>query len=68
MPDTKTHASPSALPPTKAELEEWNALSREEQVKRYREALAHPDCNIVTDDTMADILAEAQARLAARRG
>jgi hypothetical protein len=68
MTKTKTRATPSALPPTKAELEEWNALSREEQVKRYREALAHPDCDIVTDDTMADILAEAQARFTARSG
>ena len=67
MTDTKTRAMPSPLPPTEVELAEWNALSREEQVSRYREALSHPDCDVVTDTTMAAILAEAQARLAARR-
>ena len=67
MTDAKTRAMPSPLPPTEAELAEWNALSREEQVNRYREALSHPDCDIVTETTMAEILAEAQARVAARR-
>jgi hypothetical protein len=67
MTDTKTRAMPSPLPPTEAELAQWNALSREEQVNRYREALSHPDCDIVTETTMAEILAEAQARGAARR-
>lgn len=56
--DMKTRAMPSPLPPTEAELAEWNALSREEQVNRYREALSHPDCDIVTETTMAEILAE----------
>jgi hypothetical protein len=67
MTNTKTRAMPSPLPPTEAELAEWNALSREEQVSRYREALSHPDCDVVTETTMAEILAEAQARVAARR-
>jgi hypothetical protein len=68
MTETKTRAMPSPLPPTEAELAEWNALTREEQVARYREALAHPDCAVTTDTTMAEILAEAQARVARRRG
>jgi hypothetical protein len=67
MTDSQTRAMPSPLPPTEAELAEWNALSREEQVRRYREALSHPDCDVVTDTTMAEILVEAQARVAARR-
>jgi hypothetical protein len=67
MTDTKTRAMPSPLPPTDAELAEWNALSREEQVSRYRDALSHADCAIVTETTMSEILAEAQARVAARR-
>jgi hypothetical protein len=65
--DLDALAVPSPRPPTEAELAAWNALSREEQVSRYREALSHPDCAIVTDTTMAEILAEAQARVAARR-
>lgn len=33
---------------------------------RYREALTHPDCSTVTDDSMNDILAAARARVAVR--
>jgi hypothetical protein len=57
---------PSAIPPTEAELEAWTALSREAQLSRYREALAHPDCSTVSGDSMNDILAAARARVAAR--
>jgi hypothetical protein len=67
MSDTKIRAMPSALPPTEAELAEWNALTRDEQIARYREYLSHPDCERVSSATMADILAEARERVAARR-
>jgi len=50
---------PSATP-SDAEIAEWHDLSREEQLRRYREALAHPDCGVVTDSTMSDILDTAQ--------
>jgi hypothetical protein len=66
MPDTKTHAMPSALPPCEAELAEWNALTRDEQIARYREFFAHPDCNIFTDETAEEIIAAAQTQAAAR--
>ena len=66
MTDTKTHAMPSPLPPTEAELAEWNALSRDEQIARFREYLSHPDCDRVSDATMADVLAEGRERVAAR--
>lgn len=56
---------PSATP-TEAELEAWAALPRDEQIARYREALAHPDCNTATDDSMSDILAAARQRVATR--
>lgn len=62
---TRTDAMPSATP-TEAELAAWAALSREAQVSRYREALTHPDCSAVTDDSMGDILAAARERVAAR--
>jgi hypothetical protein len=67
MSDATTRAMPSPLPPTEAELAEWRALTREEQLARYREALQSPDCERVSDASMGDILAEAQQRAAARR-
>jgi hypothetical protein len=57
--------SPSATP-SEAELAAWASLSREAQISRYRELLAHPDCDAVTNDDMSDILAAARARVAAR--
>jgi hypothetical protein len=68
MTDATTRAMPSALPPSEAELAEWQALSREEQLARYREVLRHPDCQRISDSTMSDIRAEAQRRAAASRG
>ena len=68
MPDTMAHIMPSPLPPTAAELAEWNALTRDEQIARYREYLAHPDCDRVSAATMSDVLTEARARVASRRG
>jgi hypothetical protein len=62
MNDTKTRAMPSPLPPTEAELAAWNALTRDEQIQRYREYLQHPDCQRISDATMDDILAEARRR------
>ncbi|MGO9744035.1 MAG: hypothetical protein ACLPN5_21450 [Roseiarcus sp.] len=64
LDDARLHVMPSALPPTEQELEAWRALSRDEQAQRYRDALADPDCAIPTDDTMAQILAEARAQVA----
>ena len=66
--DLDVHAAPSPLPPTKAELAAWNALTREEQVARYREFFAHPDSNTISPETPEQILAAARAQAAARRG
>ncbi|MGJ4947588.1 hypothetical protein [Bradyrhizobium sp. HKCCYLS20291] len=68
MSETKTDAYPSALPPSAAELAEWNALTRDEQIARVREFFAHPDCETFTDETAEDIIAAARQRAAARRG
>jgi hypothetical protein len=65
--DKLTRVMPSATP-TEAELAAWAALPRDEQVRRYQEALAHPDCGTTTDDTMSDILAAARQRIATRNG
>lgn len=62
--DKPARIMPSATP-TEAELAAWAALPRDEQVRRYQEALAHPDCSAPTDDTMIDILATARRRVAA---
>jgi hypothetical protein len=61
-----TRTMPSATP-TEAELAEWAALPRDEQVRRYHELFEHPDCNTFTSDTPDDILAAARQRVAARR-
>ena len=58
---------PSAIP-LEAELVAWAAPLRDEQVRRYREALADPDCGTPTDDTMSDILAAAQQPVVTRNG
>ncbi len=63
--DKPTRVMPSATP-TEAELAAWATLPRDEQVRRYQEALAHPDCSTPTDDSMSDILAAARRRVAAR--
>jgi hypothetical protein len=67
MTDTKLRPMPSPLPPTEAELEAWNALTRDEQIARYREYLSHPDCERASNATMADVLVEARERVAHRR-
>jgi hypothetical protein len=68
MTDTTTRTTLSALPLTEAQLAAWEALTRDEQVARYREYLSHPDCQRVSTASMADVLAEARERVARRRG
>jgi hypothetical protein len=65
-PDATTRTNPSAVPPTEAELAAWNALSRDEQVARYRAYFADPACQTITDVSMADIREAARRRLAER--
>lgn len=67
MATVKIHIMPSPLPASESERNEWNALTREEQVARYREYLSQPECDRLTSVTMADILTEARAEVAARR-
>jgi hypothetical protein len=63
----QTDVMPSAMVGDDAELAAWNELSRDEQVRRYREVLLHPDCNTLTNESMNEILAVARQRAAARR-
>ena len=65
MPIDPVNAMPSATP-NDGEIAAWDHLSREEQLRRYRQALTHPDRCMASDDTMGDILASAKERVAAR--
>lgn len=56
----KPHADvmPSATP-TPAEIAAWDALSRDEQLRRLRKSFEDPDCSRVSTMTMAEILESA---------
>jgi hypothetical protein len=58
---------PSATP-SKEELRKWEMLPRDEQLRRLRAVLLHPDCAAASTDSMSDILAAARATIASRRG
>ncbi len=57
---------PSATP-SEEEIRLWQMLPRDEQLRRLRTMLNHPDCSTLVDDTMEDILREARARADARK-
>jgi hypothetical protein len=61
----ETGTLPSATP-SDAELAAWAALPRDEQIRRYQEALAHPDCSEPSGEDMNDILMIARQRVASR--
>jgi len=63
--DTRPDVPPSATP-TEAEVAAWAALPRDDQVRLYAEALAHPDCSAESSDNMREILAAARLRAVAR--
>jgi hypothetical protein len=68
MAEIVSHHLPSALPPTEAELAFWRALSREEQLDRYREALLTPEAGRVSTASMAYVTTAARQQVAARGG
>jgi hypothetical protein len=63
--DTLDRVMPSATP-TEDDIRAWEALPRDEQLRRLRESLTHPDCSTPVADTMRDILELAHARADAR--
>ena len=67
MSDTTTQSHPSPLAPTELDLAAWNALTRDEQISRYKDYLSHPDCDSESHATMSDILREARAKVKDRR-
>jgi len=60
MADKQTKLLPSALPASEAELAEWQGLSREEQIARYREVMEHPDSLRVSGSSVRDVLTNAR--------
>lgn len=60
--DNVVGVMPSATP-SEYDIRGWEALPREEQLRRLRTALTHPDCATATTDSMLDVLAAARARL-----
>ena len=63
---TSKDLMPSATP-TDAEIEAWNRLPRDEQLRLMRAELDHPDCKRVTTASMDDIRREGQALAAKLR-
>jgi hypothetical protein len=63
-----TIALPDVMPSaasSEAEIAAWQTLPRDEQLRRLRLVLSHPDCDRVSDATIDDIRVKGQA-LAAR--
>jgi hypothetical protein len=58
--DNLADVMPSATP-SDEEIRKWEALPRDEQLRRLRAALTHSDCSTTTPDSMDDILASARA-------
>lgn len=71
MSDTITTSNsvmPSATP-SEEDIRAWEALTRDEQLRRFRMLFASEECTTVTNSTMEEILIEARRRAdAASRG
>jgi len=65
--DTLSEVTPSATP-NAAEMAAWQDLPRDEQKKRLRAVLTHPDCATPSTADMSDIRRRAQAATDTRRG
>jgi hypothetical protein len=59
--DSVPHVMPSATP-TEEGIRLWQALPRDEQLRRLRAVLTHPDCTTIATASMSEILVEARAR------
>jgi hypothetical protein len=63
----KTNTITPSATPTEDEMRRWQALPRDEQVKRLRETLSEAAASGVSDQAMDDIEAAAKERLAKMR-
>ncbi len=68
MSDTITTATPvmPSATPSEDEIAAWEALPRDEQLRRLRALLSSEEASTATDTTMAEILAEARRRAGER--
>lgn len=69
MSETKTitdNITPSATP-TEDDIRRWQALPRDEQVKRLRQTLSEAAASGISDKSMDDIEVAAKERLATMR-
>jgi hypothetical protein len=64
--DKLADVTPSATP-SEDDIRRWEALPRDEQLRRLRAALTHPDCSASTQDSMSDVLAAARTRAESTR-
>ncbi len=64
---SKPDGSMAFAMPTGKEIAAWNALPRDEQLARLRQECSHPDCDILTGESMAEILALALERAARKQ-
>lgn len=63
---TLSDVTPSATP-SAAEIEQWRDLPRDEQLRRLRQELDHPDGDRIATSTMLDIREEGRALASKRR-
>ena len=56
-----------AATPSEEDIRAWEALTRDEQIKRLRTLLSQPDRVVAGDESMADIVKEARKRASAKR-
>ena len=63
--DKLANVMPSATP-SEEDIQKWEALPRDEQLRRLRATLTHPDCSTATPDSMSDVLAAARSRADSR--
>ena len=64
--DKVADVMPSATP-SEDDIRKWEVLPRDEQLRRLRAALEHPDCSTATPDSMNDVLAAARTRVESNR-
>jgi hypothetical protein len=64
--DSVPHVMPSATP-TEEDIRLWQTLPRDEQLRRLRIVLTHPDCTATDTASMSEILAEGRACADSRR-
>ena len=54
---TQTLVTESFAAPRQEDIDAWQALPRDEQLRRLRAHMARPECAEVSDATMSEILA-----------